>query len=81
MVISSKDSLNIKLIGKAKESKTYKEYTEVWEKDEIFFKKKGTVTQRIQLLNKDITATSLNFSLHKFAKKYVSRLMKILLSL
>lgn len=36
-----------KLVGKAKESETAKEYSEVWEKEEIFFKNKATITQRI----------------------------------
>ncbi|WP_375240223.1 protein-disulfide reductase DsbD family protein [Polaribacter sp.] len=36
-----------KLVGKAKESETTKEYSEVWEKEEIFFKNKATITQRI----------------------------------
>ena len=49
------------LMGKAKESETHKEYTETWEKDEIFFKNKATLTQRIQLTNKDITKVKLNF--------------------
>ncbi len=60
LVISTKDSINFKLIGKATESKTYKEYTEVWEKDEIFFKDKATITQRIQLTNKEFTKVKLN---------------------
>ena len=57
----TKDSLGFKLIGKAKESKTYKEYSDVWEKEEIFFKTKATITQRVQLTNKDITTIKLNF--------------------
>jgi thiol:disulfide interchange protein DsbD len=62
MVISAaKNASGFELIGKAKESKTYKEYTDVWEKDEIFFKEKATVTQRIKLTNKDITTIKLNF--------------------
>ena len=48
------------LIGKAKESDTHTEYTEIWEKDEIFFKEKAVITQRIQLTNKDITTVKLN---------------------
>lgn len=60
LVISTKDTVNIRLLGKAKESKTYKEYSEVWEKEEIFFKNKATITQRIQLTNKDITRVSMN---------------------
>lgn len=49
------------LVGKAKESETFKEYSEVWEKEEIFFKDKATITQRIQLTNKDITTVKLHF--------------------
>ena len=48
------------LIGKAKESKTYKKYSAVWEKEEIIFKEKAIVTQRIQLTNKEITQVKLN---------------------
>ncbi|APG66501.1 hypothetical protein LPB136_12915 [Tenacibaculum todarodis] len=48
--IYAPDSLaNYKIIGKAKESKTYKEYTEIWDKEEIFFKKNATLTQRIEI--------------------------------
>ena len=60
-ISKTKDSLGFQLIGKAKESKTYKEYSDVWEKEEIFFKDKATITQRIQLTNKDITTIKLNF--------------------
>jgi len=56
-----KDGSGFELVGKAKESKTYKEYSDVWEKEEIFFKDKATITQRIQLTNKDITTIKLNF--------------------
>tara|TARA_R110002073_G_scaffold108336_5_gene243459 strand:+ start:28416 stop:30389 length:1974 start_codon:yes stop_codon:yes gene_type:complete len=56
-----KDVSGFELVGKAKESKTYKEYSDVWEKEEIFFKDKATITQRIQLTNKDITTIKLNF--------------------
>lgn len=49
------------LVGKAKESETHKEYSDTWEKEEIFFKDKATLTQRIQLTNKDITTIKLNF--------------------
>ncbi|ARV06607.1 hypothetical protein BTO04_07790 [Polaribacter sp. SA4-10] len=61
LVISiSEEENNFNLIGKAKESETHKEYTEIWEKDEIFFKEKATITQRIQLTNKEITTVKLN---------------------
>ncbi|MDT7831010.1 cytochrome c biogenesis protein CcdA [Flavobacteriaceae bacterium S356] len=51
---------DFKLIGKAKESKTDKEYSDVWEKEEIFFKYKAVLTQRIQLTNTNITVIKLN---------------------
>ncbi len=50
-----------KLVGKAEEKDTFKKYSEVWEKDEIVFKNKAIITQRIQLINKDITQIKLNF--------------------
>jgi thiol:disulfide interchange protein DsbD len=50
-----------KLIGKADEKNTFKKYSEVWEKEEIVFKNKAIITQRIQLTNKDITQIKLNF--------------------
>ena len=59
--ISTEESeTNFNLIGKAKESETQKEYSDVWEKEEIYFKDKATITQRIQLTNKDITSVKLN---------------------
>ena len=48
------------LIGKATEGKTYKKYSETWEKEEIIFKKSAIVTQRIQLTNSEITQVKLN---------------------
>ena len=50
-----------KLIGKATEKDTFKKYSETWEKEEIVFKEKAIITQRIQLTNKDITRIKLNF--------------------
>ncbi len=47
--ISSEENAPYKIIGKAKESKTYKEYSEIWEKEEIFFKNSATLTQRIEI--------------------------------
>lgn len=57
----SEENPSYNLIGKAKESKTHKEYSEIWEKEEIFFKEKAVITQRIQLINKDIVEVKLNF--------------------
>lgn len=49
-----------KLIGKAMESTTFKAYSDVWKKEEIFFKDSATITQRIELTNKALTSITLN---------------------
>ncbi|WP_298767081.1 thioredoxin family protein [uncultured Polaribacter sp.] len=49
------------LVGKAKEKTTFKKYSPIWEKEEIVFKDKATITQRIQLTNAAITTIKLNF--------------------
>lgn len=48
-----------KLVGKALESKTDKEYSEVWEKEEIFFKDKATITQKIEILDTTLSSITL----------------------
>lgn len=48
-----------KLVGKAKESQTEKEYSEVWEKEEIFFANKAIITQRIQITDTTISSLTL----------------------
>lgn len=50
-----------KIIGKADEKDTFKKYSDVWEVEEIVFKDKAKITQRIQLTNKKITQVKLNF--------------------
>ena len=50
-----------KLVGKADEKDTFKKYSDIWEKEEIVFKDKATITQRIQLTNQKITKIKLNF--------------------
>ena len=55
------DETGYKLVGKANEKDTFKKYSEVWEVEEIVFKEKAIITQRIQLTNKDITTIKLNF--------------------
>ena len=50
-----------KLVGKADEKDTFKKYSDIWEKEEIVFKDKATITQRIQLTNQKITRIKLNF--------------------
>lgn len=49
------------LVGKAKEESPFKKYSDVWEKEEIVFKEKAIITQRIQLTKKEITQIKLNF--------------------
>ena len=49
------------LVGKADEQDTFKKYSDVWELEEIVFKDKAIITQRIQLTNKKITQIKLNF--------------------
>ncbi|AOW17606.1 hypothetical protein LPB03_09065 [Polaribacter vadi] len=50
-----------KLVGKADEKDTFKKYSDIWELEEIVFKDKAIITQRIQLTNKKITQIKLNF--------------------
>jgi thiol:disulfide interchange protein len=49
------------LVGKADEKKTFKKYSDTWEQEEVVFKDKAIITQRIQLISKDITEIKLNF--------------------
>tara|TARA_B110000091_G_scaffold188768_1_gene210773 strand:- start:3438 stop:5402 length:1965 start_codon:yes stop_codon:yes gene_type:complete len=49
------------LVGKANEKKTFKKYSDTWEQEEVVFKDKAIITQRIQLTNKNITEIKLNF--------------------
>ena len=44
------------LMGKAQESETQKEYSEVWEKEEIFFANTAIITQRIQIIDTTISS-------------------------
>jgi len=60
-ISAAKNETGFELVGKAVESKTYNEYSNVWEKEEIFFKEKAIITQRIQLNNTDITSITLTF--------------------
>ncbi len=41
--------VDFELVGKANESNTYREYSDVFEVDEVFFKEKALITQRIKL--------------------------------
>jgi len=49
-----------KLIGKAKESQTSKKYSDVWKKDELIFKERAILTQRIFINDKSITQVKLS---------------------
>ena len=53
--------IGYKLVGKATEKYTFKKYSETWGLEEIVFKDKAIITQRIQLTNKEITNIKLNF--------------------
>ncbi len=50
-----------KLVGKAVEEDTFKKYSETWGLEEVVFKEKAIITQRIKLTNKEITTIKLNF--------------------
>ncbi|WP_438989253.1 protein-disulfide reductase DsbD family protein [Polaribacter sp.] len=47
------------LFGKAIESKTHKEYSEVWEKEEIFFSDVAILTQKIKITDTSLSTVSL----------------------
>lgn len=49
-----------KLIGKAKESQTSKKYSDVWKKDELIFKERAILTQRIFINDKSVTQVKLS---------------------
>ncbi|MDF0717329.1 cytochrome c biogenesis protein CcdA [Muricauda sp. 334s03] len=48
------------LIGKTEESETIKEYSDIFEVEETFFKGEAIFTQKIKLLNLDINQVSVN---------------------
>jgi thiol:disulfide interchange protein DsbD len=47
------------LVGKAQESETQKEYSEIWEKEEIFFANTAIITQRIKTTDKNTSSITL----------------------
>ncbi len=59
-IVIPEDKKGYKLIGKANESKTAKEYSEVWEKEEIFFKNNATITQRVLIEDSSIDNITLD---------------------
>src|SRR5690606_25660739 len=64
---------NFELVGNAKESITYTEYSEVFEVDEVFFKDSATITQRIKLLNRNMNAIQGNIFYQACIDKCISR--------
>lgn len=46
--------------GKALESKTHKEFSETWKKEEIFMEKSGVFKQKIKLLKDGVTKVTMN---------------------
>jgi len=59
-ITASDENPPFEIVGKATESQTFKEYSDVWKKEEIFFKDKARLVQKIKLTNKDITTVKLN---------------------
>jgi thiol:disulfide interchange protein len=53
------DRNGYKLVGKAKESPTAKEYSEVWGKEEIFFANTAVITQRLVVTDKNTASVTL----------------------
>jgi len=49
-----KGSVDYELIGTTQESETIVEYSDIFEVDETFFKKKAVFTQKIKLLNPEV---------------------------
>ncbi|MDB4048471.1 thioredoxin family protein [Polaribacter sp.] len=58
-ILIPEDRNGYKLVGKATESQTKKEYSEVWEKEEIFFAGTAIITQRLVVIDKNTTAVTL----------------------
>ena len=55
-----KEGEDYELIGKTLESETRKEYSEIFEVEETFFKKEAIFTQRIKLLKPEVRQISVN---------------------
>ncbi len=48
------NNTDFSLEGVLKEGKTFREYSDVWKFDEVFFKDEGALTQRVKLLNPSV---------------------------
>ncbi|MBL4745423.1 MAG: thioredoxin family protein [Flavobacteriaceae bacterium] len=53
---------DFEFIGLADESETHTAYSEIWEKDEIYFEYEGTLRQKIKLLKSDVKSIEIEFS-------------------
>jgi thiol:disulfide interchange protein DsbD len=58
-IIIPEGKVGYALIGKAIESETQKEYSEIWGKEEIFFADTAIITQRIKITNKTTPSITL----------------------
>ena len=58
-ILIPEDRNGYKLVGKATESQTKKEYSEVWEKEEIFFADTAIITQRLLVTDKNTASVTL----------------------
>jgi len=55
-----KAGVDYELIGETEESETIKEYSDIFEVEETFFKKEAIFTQKIKLLNPEVNQISVN---------------------
>ncbi|MEW2922203.1 cytochrome c biogenesis protein CcdA [Muricauda sp. ANG21] len=55
-----KAGVDYELVGKTEESETIKEYSDIFEVEETFFKKEAVFTQKVKLLNPDVRQISVN---------------------
>ena len=60
--IADTEGIDFEFIGKAEESKTHTVYSEIWEKDEIYFEYEATLKQKIKLLKGDVTSIEIEIS-------------------
>ncbi|MEX0315523.1 MAG: protein-disulfide reductase DsbD domain-containing protein, partial [Allomuricauda sp.] len=55
-----KAGVDYELLGKTEESETIKEYSDIFEVEETFFKHEAVFTQKIKLLNPDVKQVTVN---------------------
>ena len=67
------EGTNFELVGKAIESETHREYSDIFEVDEVFFKEKALIKQRIKLLQEDIHAVQGNIFYQACIDKCINR--------